>query len=130
MKFVAPVEAVGRDIAERIRKFNSTTVEADPSYEGAADVSIRFSGWMESVRTLREKCSGDFTRAENHSGTVARLRTDSHAMQVDVCPRASYYLHQWAGIAPLPTDPKNTLNRESHPEQQRELAKFPPVCAP
>lgn len=106
VKFVAPVEAVGRDIAERIRKFNSTTVEADPSYEGAADVSIRFSGWMESVRTLREKCSGDFTPELKTILELSRLRTDSHAMQVDVCRVASYYLHQWAGIAPLPTDPK------------------------
>ena len=105
-EYIAPVEAVGRDIAERIRRFNSTTVEADPHYEGAADVSYRFNGWMEAVRVLREKCGGDFTAELKSILELSRIRKDSHAMQADVCRVASYYLHQWAGIAPLPTDPK------------------------
>jgi hypothetical protein len=104
--FVPPVETVGRDIAERIRKFNDTTVEQDPSYLGAADVSIRFSAWMEATRKLRDKCSGDFTPELQPILELSRVRTDSHAMRADVCRVASYYLHQWAGIAPLPTDPK------------------------
>jgi hypothetical protein len=105
-EFIAPVAAAGHDLAERIRKFNATTVEADPGYEGAADVSIRFSGWMEAVRTLREKCGGDFTPELKTILELSRVRTDSHAMQADVCRVASYYLHQWAGVEPLPTDPK------------------------
>jgi hypothetical protein len=104
--YIAAVETAGRDIAERIRKFNETSVEADPSYEGAADVSIRFNGWMEAARQLRTKSNGDFTTELKPILELSRLRTDSYVMQVDVCRVASYYLHQWAGIAPLPTDPK------------------------
>lgn len=106
VEFVAAVETAGRDIAERIRKFNGTPVEADPSYEGAADVSIRFNGWMEAARQLRTKCNGDFTAELKPILELSRLRTDSYVMRMDVCRVASYYLQQWAGIAPLPTDPK------------------------
>jgi hypothetical protein len=105
-EFVASVETTGRDIAERIRKVNATTAEQDPSYEGAADVSIRFNGWMEAARQLRDKCNGDFTTELKPILELSRIRTDSYVMQMDVCRVASYYLHQWAGIAPLPTDPK------------------------
>lgn len=105
-EFVTSVETTGRDIAERIRKVNATTAEQDPSYEGAADISIRFNGWMEAARQLRDKCNGDFTTELKPILELSRVRTDSYVMQVDVCRVASYYLHQWAGIAPLPTDPK------------------------
>lgn len=105
-EFVASVETAGRDIAERIRKVNATTVEQDPSYEGAAEVSIRFNGWMEAARQLRDKCNGDFTTELKPILELSRIRTDSYVMRADVCRVASYYLHQWAGIAPLPTDPK------------------------
>jgi hypothetical protein len=105
-EFVAAVETAGRDIAARIRKFNNTSVEADPSYEGAADVSIRFNGWMEAARQLRTKCNGDFTTELKPILELSRLRADSHVMRMDVCRVASYYLQQWAGIAPLPTNPK------------------------
>lgn len=105
-EFVSSVETTGRDIAERIRKVNATTAEQDPSYEGAADVSIRFNGWMEAARQLRGKCNGDFTTELKPILKLSRIRTDSYVMQMDVCRVASYYLHQWAGIVPLPTDPK------------------------
>ena len=105
-EYVAAVETAGRDIAERIRKFNGTPVEADPSYEGAADVSIRFNGWMEAARQLRTKCNGDFTTELKPILELSRVRTDNHVMRTDVCRVASYYLHQWAGVEPLPTDPK------------------------
>jgi hypothetical protein len=100
------VEAVGRDLIERIRKVNATPRKADPSYEGAANASIRFSGWMCAVRTLREKCGGDFTAELKTILVLSRVRTESHVMQVNICRVASYYVHEWTGIAPLPTDPK------------------------
>ncbi|MCB1122726.1 MAG: hypothetical protein KJT03_14330, partial [Verrucomicrobiae bacterium] len=105
-EFIEPVEATGRDIAERIRKVNATTVEEDPSYDGAADVSIRFSAWMSAARALRDKCGGDFTKELQPILELSRVRPDSYVMRADVCRVASYYLHQWAGIEPLPTDPK------------------------
>ncbi len=105
-EFLAPVQAAGCDIAERIRQFNATSVEEDPGYEGAADVSLRFSGWMVAVRALREKCGGDFTPELKPILELSRIRTDSIVMRGDVCRVASCYQHRWAGIAPLPTDPK------------------------
>ncbi len=105
-EFIAPVEAAGRDLIERIRQVNLTTVEADPGYEGAANVSIRFNGWMSAVRVLHEKCDGNFTPELKSILELSRVRPESHCMRQDICRVASYYLHQWAGIAPLPTDPK------------------------
>ncbi len=105
-ELIGPVAAVGKDIAERIRKFNATTVEQDPSYEGAADVSIRFSAWMVAVRTLREKANADFTPELKMILELSRMRPDSHCMRSDVCRVASYYMKEWANLEPLATDPK------------------------
>lgn len=105
-EFIAPVEAAGRDLIERIRQVNATSVEADPSYDGAANASIRFSSWMCAVRTLREKSGGDFTPELKTILELSRVRSDSRSMTADICRVASYYMHEWTGLAPLPTDPK------------------------
>ena len=105
-EFIAPVEAAGRDLIERIRIVNATTTEADPSYEGAANASIHFSSWMSAVRTLREKCGGDFTPQLKTILELSRVRPDSRCMRADICRVASFYMHEWTGLAPLPTDPK------------------------
>lgn len=104
--FIAPVQAAGRDLAERLRRFNATTVESDPSYQGAADISTRFSGWLAAVRVLRAQAGGDFTPELQVILELSRARPDSIALRQDVCRVASFYLHEWAGIAPLPGDPK------------------------
>lgn len=100
------VTDTGLNIAERIRRFNASTVETDPHYLGAADVSLRFHGWIDAAGTLRAKCDGDLTPELKTILELSRIRPDSHAMRMDVCRVASYYLQQWAGIQPLPTDPK------------------------
>jgi hypothetical protein len=103
---IAPMRAVGRDLAERIRKVNATTEEEDPNYLGAADVSIRFSAWMDAARCLREKCNADFAPELKAILELSRVRPDSHCMRHDVCRVASYWMQQWTGLEPLPTDPK------------------------
>ncbi len=105
-EFIAPVEAAGRNLIERIRLVNATTAEADPSYEGAANASIRFTGWMCAVRALREKCGGDFTPELKTILELSRVREDSRCMRQDICRVASYYMREWTCLAPLPTDPK------------------------
>lgn len=102
---VAAVAAAGRDIALRITAFNETAPGDDPSFSGAADASMRFSAWMAAVRFLRENADGDFTAELRQILELSRARPESIAMRQDVCRVASYYLHQWAGIEPLPTDP-------------------------
>lgn len=56
--------------------------------------------------TLREKCGGDFTPELKTILELSRARPDSHCMRADICRVASFYLHEWTGLAPLPTDPK------------------------
>lgn len=98
--------AVGRDIVERIRRFNSTPVEQDPGYLGAADISIRFSAWHSAIARLRQAGSADFIPELAAILDLSRARPDSIAMRSDVCRVASFYLKEWAGIEPLATDPK------------------------
>lgn len=101
-----PVALAGRDIARRLRAVNELTRAQDPSYEGAATISIRFSAWMSAVHTLREKSGGDFTPELGEILELSRVRPDSIALRSDVCRVASFYMHEWAGLAPLPDDPK------------------------
>jgi len=105
-ELIAPVSETGRAIAGLIRNFNATSVQQDPSYLGAAEVSLRFSSWMVAVRTLREKSGADFTPELREILELARVRHDSHAMRQDVLRVASYYMQEWAGLEPLATDPK------------------------
>ena len=104
-QFKAPMQRVGLDMAERIRKVNAITAEQDPTYLAAADLSIRFSAWHNLICALREKCGGDFTPELKTILELSRIRKDSNAMRLDVCRVASYYMKEWAGLAPLPTDP-------------------------
>ncbi|MEZ5330376.1 MAG: hypothetical protein R3F19_35460 [Verrucomicrobiales bacterium] len=106
---VPGVMAAGRDIRARIVAFNGTTPEQDPAYHGAADVSIRFSAWMEAARALRSSADsglddGNFIAELNAILELSRIRTDSASMR-DVCRVASHYMNVWAGIAPHPGDP-------------------------
>lgn len=103
---IPAVEAAGREIAQRITRFNQTPAETDPSFEMAVDPATRFYGWMEAAAALREKCGGDFVPELKTILELSRVRPESHCMQVDICRVASFHLHEWAGIEPLPTDPK------------------------
>jgi hypothetical protein len=103
---VPVVREAGKNLAALMRKVNATTRDEDPSYVGAAQVSVRFSAWMVAVRSLHEKCSGDFTPELRTILELSRVRKDSYVMQQDVCRVASYYMKEWAGLAPLPSDPK------------------------
>lgn len=102
---IPPVTNAGRDLIARMEKANATTPEQDPRGEAVADVSIRFSAWMEAVRALREKTHGDFIPELEKILELSRLRSDSQVMQQDVCRVASFYLSSWTGIDPLPGDP-------------------------
>lgn len=102
---VPEVRAAGLDVIERMKKFNATTIEEDPSYEGAADVSIRFSAWMTAASALKDKAGADFVPELGEVLDLSRVRSDSYVMQQDVRRVASYYMKSWAGVEPLPGDP-------------------------
>lgn len=102
---IPTVEAVGLDIAERLRRVVATSVEEDPGYQGAAALSVRFVGWIGAAHRLREASGGDFAPELQTILELSRERPDSNSLRMDVCRVASYYLHQWTGVAPLPGDP-------------------------
>jgi hypothetical protein len=104
-ELVTSVKAAGRHLAEQIQEVNATTEEQDPSYYRAADVSIRFGGWMKAVRALHAKPGGDFIPELREILELSRVRTDSYVMKHNVQRVASYYVKEWAGIEPLPDDP-------------------------
>jgi len=105
-ELIPAVQAAGREIAARITKFNHTSKEEDPDFETAVDPATRFYGWLPAAKTLREKCGADFTPELKTILESSRVRPESHCMRQDICRVASFYLHEWAGIEPLPTDPK------------------------
>lgn len=100
------LSAAGRLIATNIAKFNNTPKEQDPDFATAVDPASRFYGWIPAAKNLREKCGADLTPELKTILELSRARPESHCMRQDICRVASYYLHQWAGIEPLPTDPK------------------------
>lgn len=102
----ATVANYGRSIASLIGDMNNTPAEQDPHDDMAAEISIRFSAWMVAIESLRKKAGGDFTPELQAILKLGRVRPDSHCMRMDVVRVASYYLHEWAGVEPLPTDPK------------------------
>lgn len=103
---VAPVTEVGRDLVARLQAVNQLSADEDPACESADDVSRRFSAWMVVVRTLREHCGGDFTPELGEILVLSRVRSDCQVLRRDVVRVASYYMHSWTGLEPLPTDPR------------------------
>jgi hypothetical protein len=105
-ELIPAVQAAGRVIAARIAVFNNTPPERDPNFALAVDPATRFYGWRPAAETLRAKCGADLTPELKEILDLSRVRPESHCMRMDICRVASYYLQQWAGIAPLPGDPK------------------------
>lgn len=100
-----PLLGAGRDLVTRLERVVDLPVASDPGYEGAAGISVRFSAWMTAVRHVRERVGGDFSAELRAVLVLARKRPESHALRQDVVRVASFYLHEWTGEAPLPTDP-------------------------
>ena len=94
------------DIAERLRKFNTAPVEQNPADLTASNLGSRYTSWHVTITALREKSGGDFTPKLKTILELSRVRKDNNYIQLDICRVASYYLHEWAGIKPLPGDPK------------------------
>jgi hypothetical protein len=99
------VGAVGEEIAASLRSFLQLPGD-DPTRDAvAAGISRRFSDWMVATRALQAQ--GDLTCIPvlQEIVSLARQGADHSTIRVDVVRVASFYLHKWAGIAPLPGDP-------------------------
>lgn len=99
------VAEAGSDIVARLGDVVKLTPEQDPSYEGAAGISVRFSAWIGAAQRLRDCCAADLAPQLRAILELARTRPDSHVLRQDVVRVASYHLQQWTGEAPLPSDP-------------------------
>jgi hypothetical protein len=93
----AAVIDVGRQIVADIREVNTTRVEDDPSYEKAADASVRFSGWMGAARALHGRSGVDMLPVLKDILEVAKVRTDSIVMRGDVVRVSGFYVKEWSG---------------------------------
>lgn len=105
-ELIPVLQAGAAEIAKRITRFNNTPKAEDPDFATAVDPTTRFYGWIPAAKSLRERCSADLTPELKTILELSRVRPESHCMRVDICRLASFYLHKWAGVAPLPTDPK------------------------
>jgi hypothetical protein len=88
------VEEVGREIAQQIRQVNATSAEADPSYELAGQVEVRFAGWSEAARTLHGRPGVDLRPVMKQILELARVRSESLALQ-DVVRVSGHYVEEW-----------------------------------
>ena len=99
------VKAVAHQIAQAARDLDSAAPPPEQRYSHGGDISTRFSAWMEAARALQGKDGVDFVPELQEIIEPARKHDQSHTLRIDVVRVASYYLQQWGGIAPLPTDP-------------------------
>jgi hypothetical protein len=91
------VQAAGQHLVHRMERSIRTPEADDPSYEWAAPLSIRFSGWLHAARLLREAEGYDPSADLGAMLQLARQRPDSYVMQQDIVRVASYYLQEWSG---------------------------------
>lgn len=62
---------------------------------------------MVAVRALREKAGTISLPSSGQSLELSRVRRGKPPAIADrVCRVASYYMKEWTGLEPLPTDPK------------------------
>jgi hypothetical protein len=101
----AAVGDAGRALVERLRAAIDTPAADDEAYLWAAAISHRFSAWLDAVRALRETRGAQFDEELAAILDLARRRPDSTALRMDVVRVASYWLHEWTGVEPLPSDP-------------------------
>jgi hypothetical protein len=94
-ELAAAVAQVGAEIAQALH-------DPSPQY---ADISTRFSAWMVATRALQGTAGVDFVPQLEAIIEPARTHQHNHVVRIDVVRVASYYLQQWGGIEPLPTDP-------------------------
>jgi hypothetical protein len=102
------VAAVGARIAQLLRDLENAK-PGTPEQDAAINaISTRFSAWMVATRALQEPKVADFVPQLKEIIEPARQHDKLYAIRMDVVRVASFYLREWGGIAPLPTDPPPT----------------------
>jgi hypothetical protein len=96
---------VGSQIAQALRDLEKESADNEGYNDRVASISTRFSAWMVATRALQKPDVADFVPPLQEIIEPARRLDTVHAIRMDVVRVASFYLNQWGGIAPLPTDP-------------------------
>jgi hypothetical protein len=104
-ELAAGVAAVGHEIARGLRELEAPPPLPDRPYSYGSDISTRFSAWMVATRALQGKAGADFVPELKEILELSRQHQQSYTLRIDVVRVASFYLHEWAGIEPLPSDP-------------------------
>ena len=97
------VAAAGRGIAQSLRKLDGAPPEQESTI--GAGISSQFSAWIEAARALQGKEGLDFVPQLQEIIEPARQYEQNYELRMAVGRVASFYLQQWGGIEPLPTDP-------------------------
>lgn len=106
---VAPgIAAVGAQIAQSLRDLEKEASGTDEQNAAITAISTRFSAWMVATRALQTAKVADFVPQLKEIIEPARKYDQLYAIRQDVVRVASFYLREWGGIAPLPTDPPPT----------------------
>lgn len=104
-EFVETVAKVGDQIAQALLELEKEPVESERYNEITNAADTRFSSWMVAIRAYQEPKLADFSaQLQAILGPARRLKAN-YAIRVDVTRVASFYLHKYAGIEPLPDDP-------------------------
>lgn len=105
IELAGTVARVGDDIAAELRAMHELAPDDSARNEAASSISQKFSAWMEAVRSLQGRGNLSFIPQLQEIAHLSRKQPIGHVISIDVLRVASYYLHTWAGIAPLPEDP-------------------------
>jgi hypothetical protein len=105
IELAGTVARFGEDIAAELRALHELAADDPARNLAAANISIKFSAWMEAVRSLHGHGGSSFIPQLQGIANLSRRQPIEHVIAIDVLRVASYYLHTWAGIAPLPEDP-------------------------
>jgi hypothetical protein len=105
IELAATVARVGDDIAAELRAMHELAPDDSARSDAASNISRKFSAWMEAVRSLQGRGDLSFIPQLQEIAHLSRKQPIGHVISIDVLRVASYYLHTWAGIAPLLEDP-------------------------
>jgi hypothetical protein len=103
---VAPdVDFFGQQLVVSLNAFTQLP-EDDPNRGTiASEISQRFSDWMVATRALQGQGNVSFVPVLQEIAILARKGAGDHNIRLTVLRVASFYLHKWGGIEPLPGDP-------------------------
>lgn len=104
-ELVESIAKVGDKIAQALLELEKVPADAAEYNDLTTAADTRFAAWMVAVRAYQEPKLADFAPQLQAILGPARRLSGNYAIRIDVTRVASFYLHKYAGIEPLPGDP-------------------------